>query len=190
MSDLIYRHDAIKAIKTSRFLVDAIEKVMMLPSAQPDACENACEIERKSNDCISRQAAIDEVQAIEHLATLRDGDVVVRMNDVEHILYTMPSVQPEPEDFEWCTDCKEYDQAQHCCHRWTKVIRKTVEELKAQPKTGKIYFEKENTELWGSNAVCRLCGCKWLIDDFSGDYNYCPNCGAKLLKEGEEYETN
>lgn len=35
MSDSIYRHDAIKAIETSRFLVDAIEKVMMLPSAQP-----------------------------------------------------------------------------------------------------------------------------------------------------------
>ena len=47
------------------------------------------------NDLISRQAAIDEVQAIEHLATLRDGDVVVRMNDVEHILYTMPSAQPD-----------------------------------------------------------------------------------------------
>lgn len=35
MSDLIYRHDAIKAIETSRFLIDAKEKVMMLPSAQP-----------------------------------------------------------------------------------------------------------------------------------------------------------
>lgn len=35
MSDSIYRHDAIKAIETSRFLIDAIEKVMMLPTAQP-----------------------------------------------------------------------------------------------------------------------------------------------------------
>lgn len=35
MSDSINRHDAIKAIETSRFLIDAIEKVMMLPSAQP-----------------------------------------------------------------------------------------------------------------------------------------------------------
>ena len=30
-----------------------------LPSAQPNACKNTCEIERKSNDMISRQAAID-----------------------------------------------------------------------------------------------------------------------------------
>jgi hypothetical protein len=36
MSDSIYRHDAIKAIETSRFLIDAKEKVMLLPSAQPE----------------------------------------------------------------------------------------------------------------------------------------------------------
>ena len=36
----------------------------------------------------------------------------------------------ELNDFEWCTDCKEYDQENHCCHRWTKVIRQTVEEMK------------------------------------------------------------
>ena len=38
----------------------------------------------------------------------------------------------ELNEFEWCTDCKEYDQEQHCCHRWTQNIRRTVEELKAQ----------------------------------------------------------
>lgn len=29
-------------------------------------------------------------------------------------------------DFEWCTDCKEYDHERHCCPRWTKVIRNTL----------------------------------------------------------------
>ena len=38
----------------------------------------------------------------------------------------------EPTEFEWCTDCKEYDQEQHCCHRWTKQIRKTIEDIKEQ----------------------------------------------------------
>ena len=41
-----------------------------------------------------------------------------------------PTVQPPLEEFEWCTECKEYDQKAHCCHRFTKVIRETVEELK------------------------------------------------------------
>ena len=36
MSDLISRQAAIEAIKKSRFLVDAMEKVIKLPSAQPE----------------------------------------------------------------------------------------------------------------------------------------------------------
>lgn len=38
----------------------------------------------------------------------------------------------ELNEFEWCTDCKEYDQEKHCCHRWTKVIRQTIAEVKQQ----------------------------------------------------------
>lgn len=37
------------------------------------------------------------------------------------------------ETFEFCNGenpCKEYDQEKHCCHRWTKVIRQTVEDVK------------------------------------------------------------
>lgn len=39
------------------------------------------------------------------------------------------------ETFEFCdgeNPCKEYDRGKHCCHRWTKVIRETIEEIKAQ----------------------------------------------------------
>ena len=46
------------------------------------------------------------------------------------VLNDIPSA--ELEDFEWCHDCKEYDQEKHCCHRWTKVIRNTVEEIKTK----------------------------------------------------------
>lgn len=161
-------------------------------------------------DLIERQAAIDKVQAIEYLATLRDGDVVVRMNDVEHILYTMPSAQSE--EFEWCHDCKEYDQAQHCCHRWTKVIRQTVAEIKAkQPDfdtvaeidkahddgykqgylQGKVDYEPKTGKwirdaVWYTRYHCSQCGEK-TEDTVMGRprYNFCPHCGARMLKEGE-----
>lgn len=43
----------------------------------------------------------------------------------------------EPTSYQWCTDCKEYDQEKHCCHRWSKVIRDTVEEMKQE------YIERE-----------------------------------------------
>ena len=40
------------------------------------------------------------------------------------------ALEQEPQTFKWCTDCREYDQEKHCCHRWSKVIRNTVEEMK------------------------------------------------------------
>lgn len=94
----------------------------------------------------------------------------------------LQSAQPEPEEFEWCTDCKEYDQTAHCCHRWTKVIRQTVEELQAQPKTGK--WIEHNPHKFGLGIVfeCSECGEKIECEE----YNYCPECGCRMLKEGEQ----
>lgn len=43
----------------------------------------------------------------------------------------------EPQTFKWCTDCREYDQEKHCCHRWSKAIRNTVEQMKQE------YIERE-----------------------------------------------
>ena len=39
------------------------------------------------------------------------------------------------ETYEFCdgeNPCKEYDQEKHCCHRWSKVIRQTIAEVKQQ----------------------------------------------------------
>ena len=71
------------------------------------------------DDLISRKAAIDAV-------IKRDANCGI---DSAEVLKALPSAQPPLEEFEWCTDCKEYDQKAHCCHRFTKVIRQTVEEL-------------------------------------------------------------
>ena len=69
------------------------------------------------SDLISRKDALDAVNDC--------GICIQKILDI-------PSAEPEPEEFEWCHDCKEYDQERHCCHRWTKVIRQTVEEVKQQ----------------------------------------------------------
>lgn len=52
MDDTISRQQAIKAIITSRFLVDAIEKITKLPTAQTDIirCKD-CEHYYKGNRC-------------------------------------------------------------------------------------------------------------------------------------------
>lgn len=49
-----------------------------------------------SKDIISRQDAVDAVQAIDSLATLPDGDAVLRSSAVEYVLYHMPTAQPTP----------------------------------------------------------------------------------------------
>ena len=72
---------------------------------------------------ISIRAVIDVIEDFPH------GDVwnVESMEEMVDRIKQLPSA--EEESFEWCTDCKEYDQEAHCCHRWSKMIRKTVEEM-------------------------------------------------------------
>lgn len=47
------------------------------------------------NDLINRQQTIDEVQRIGRIATLADGDSVIRVSAIDYVLHNMPPVQPE-----------------------------------------------------------------------------------------------
>ena len=60
----------------------------------------------------------------------------------------------EKESFEWCTDCKEYDREAHCCHRFTKVIRNAVDELRIVRCEDCIYADYMNDvkSLWCSEG--------------------------------------
>ena len=85
-------------------------------------------------DLIYRQAAIDVLERKKDKNA--KGDMggfynKIIQNDIDALMQ-LPSA--EEESFEWCTDCKEYDQKAHCCHRWTKVIRNTVEEIKNEQR--------------------------------------------------------
>ena len=44
----------------------------------------------------------------------------------------------------WCHDCSEYDNEHHCCHRWSHVIRKTVEELQLTHCKDCVYYDSDN----------------------------------------------
>lgn len=46
----------------------------------------------------------------------------------------LEEVEAHRDTFEWCNGCKEYDNERHCCPRWNKAIRETVEENKAALK--------------------------------------------------------
>ena len=75
------------------------------------------------NDLISRQDAINAIENTDCELTSENWD------ELTDAIKNVPSA--EQEEFEWCYDCKEYDQEAHCCHRWTKCIRQTIDEIKS-----------------------------------------------------------
>lgn len=113
------------------------------------------------NSHISKRAVIeaitDELDKIDHVPQW----VYDRL---ENKIRQLPSA--EEESFEWCTDCKEYDQESHCCHRYSKVIRKTVEEMKLVHCIDCQYSEYDSVygERW-----CHYNGKAEIVDD----YHFC-----------------
>lgn len=74
-----------------------------------------------------------------------------QMTALDMAIEALQEVQKHKETFEWCTDCKEYDKDNYCCHRWSKTIRNTLEEL-----------------------VVRCKDCRWFKQDSSPvGYGYC-----------------
>ena len=72
--------------------------------AQPkNTCENTCEVARSANDCISRQAAIDELRDAENHAFNSYHKGLIKAHK---IIAGLPSAQPEQKKGEWIC---EYD---------------------------------------------------------------------------------
>ena len=125
------------------------------------------------DDLISRA---DALEAIKWMPVDTDAKTVQRCIEA---VSNLPSAQPEPEEFEWCNGCKEYDQEKHCCHRWTKIIRKTVDEIKAEqrwipcneilPKETGVYLVNERATPYPVTiAVFKADGAYW-TDAYVGE---------------------
>ena len=54
------------------------------------------------------------------------------MNEILDLAAKALEQQPSYNPDEWCHDCSEYDHEKHCCPRYNKVIRNTVEEMKQE----------------------------------------------------------
>lgn len=80
---------------------------------------------------------ISKEQAIPILRNLQDwlylsginGGTKIQREAIDVAIKAIEKQIQTEESFEWCTDCKEYDQEGHCCHRFSKMIRKTVDEM-------------------------------------------------------------
>lgn len=115
------------------------------------------------------------------------SDALKKWEPVTNVIAWMPLPAPfedkrsaEPERDEWCSDCKEYDSEKHCCPRFNRVIRETLEEVQPQRMRGK--WTRHND--WEDEGYC---GYTCSVCDMGVDvmYNYCPRCGADMRGEQE-----
>ena len=88
---------------------------------------------------------------------------------VDMAIEALKTVQEHKDTFEWCVECKEYDQEQHCCHRWTKQIRKTIAEFEEDNGIVRcneciFYMAMGENRAWGK---CRI------HDRTAQDIDYC-----------------
>ena len=97
---------------------------------------------------------------------------------------SLEEAKKREETWDWCTDCKEYDQENHCCHRFSKRIWESVEELKRERKRGEwIPHPLEKGGMSIDRDVCSICGVQfadaWMFD-------YCPICGSYMRGNEDE----
>jgi len=85
---------------------------------------------------------MEREEAIQRLQANRDAMYFPEtIEALDMAIEALQEAQKHEETFEWCHDCKEYDKDNYCCHRWSKAIRNTVEELKADTVSREEYNE-------------------------------------------------
>lgn len=134
-----------------------------------------------TDDLISRQAAIDAA------ARIVGGHAGYKACAIIEMLKNAPSAQPEVDEYEWCHDCKEYDQERHCCPRWNWVIRETLKDMQSERKKGKwrrnnTYRGDDTSGFVDPDWRCSECGKQasvneWFMYDLT---DFCPSCGADM----------
>ena len=87
---------------------------------------------------------MDNKEVINWLTRIRDRLMTTSSKQFEAMTIAIAALEQQMEDNEWCLDCKEYDKEQHCCHRFTKVIRQAVEERRRELPDSKWIPVKEN----------------------------------------------
>ena len=144
-------------------------------------------------------------EAIEYLNDVRNGIHIPApgielplLNDKEKeaVDLAISALEKQEKAYdEWCPGCKEYDKDRHCCPRFSKVIRGTLDEVEQQRWIPVVHGKWEDKEVihkrcieeWQS-ARCSACG-KYHTTPYMyyfDDFKFCPNCGAKMDGERKE----
>lgn len=132
-----------------------------------------------NDDLISRQAAIDSIRELEKSSNGWDYDVLDADLTYE-VLMEVPAVQPNPEkDRQESKDyCAECDHVEMCS--WYPHDGCEFRETKTKQKTGQ----------WISNRHTDTVLCSECKKCYGDESKFCPNCGAKMKRESEDYKNN
>lgn len=131
---------------------------------------------------IDRQKAIDALADYIHNVDKVLGTGLLTAEDcmdaARSVLGEDELPSAEEESFEWCDTCKEYDQESHCCHRWTKVIRNTVEELRVVKCKDCENYQTD----WEPESAYETHYCA-MIDTFMPPYGFCSYAERREVTE-------
>lgn len=82
----------------------------------------------KKPESVVLSEAIDLVNLMQ-FSELNSSDKSILKIATKYLAEYKELKESQEKSFEWCTGCKEYDAEKHCCHRFTKQIRKTLSEI-------------------------------------------------------------
>ena len=136
------------------------------------------------SEMIERQAAIDAVDAIGHIATMPDGDKCIRRSAVKYTLSMLPSAQTVATDTNVGNN-SEIPNSSDCISRQAAIdaldcisgVEEVLRSLPPAQPTGRWIYRR------GMNEQCSVCGQYFPLSYFKDrpfDIKYCPHCGAKM----------
>ena len=166
--------------------VDKAETVTINDTAEEikvTNCNHIAEVSKKvSISCDHENGLIDRRQAIEAYGDwyVEEGTEEGFIGTVKQLLEGLPSVQPTYTD-EQIQKMQDLEQAQI-----EKAYQLGYEEGKrdAQPERKSGKWIEHNPHKFGLGIVFECSECGEKID--CEEYNFCPHCGARMVKDGEE----
>lgn len=82
-------------------------------------------------------------------------------------------------------------------YEWAETVRMAIQALEQKPKTGhwsrktKVdAYDIAGVKTWGIKCQCDRCDFTTIVVEDFGYYNYCPNCGCRMVdpQESEDKE--
>lgn len=64
------------------------------------------------------------------------------------------------------------------------ILQEHIDRIKWQPAVDAVPVRHGKWKSMGDCGVTECSICKWSIEEYVGDYNYCPICGARMDEGG------